>query len=215
MNRLRDRADFVHEVVVQVQATGGVDDDGVPAGQPRLRDAFAGHLHRVGAIAGVEDRNSDLPSERLQLGDGRRTGEVGRHEKRISSPPLQVERELPRGGRLARALQADHLDDRGPPFQAQFFLLPAEQAHELVPDDPRDLLGGRQLLHHLGAHGLLPHSRGEVPHDREGDVGLQEGQADLAERRVEVVLGQVPLALQLLEDPLDPISQRLEHVGLR
>ena len=47
------------------------------------------------------------------------------------------------------------------------------------------------------------------------DVGLEQGEADLAEGRVQVVLGQVPLAPQLLEDPLDPLSQPLEHVGLR
>ena len=69
-------------------------------------------------------------------------------------------------------------------------------------------------LHHL-ANGLLPNPRREVPDNRERHVGLQEGHPDLAQRGVEVVLGQMPLALELLEDPLDPLSQRLEHVGLR
>ena len=54
-------------------------------------------------------------------------------------------------------------------------------------------------------------ARGELPHDRQGHVGLEQREADLPQGRLEVVVGEVPLAAQLLEDSLHPIAETLEH----
>ena len=57
-------------------------------------------------------------------------------------------------------------------------------------------------------------SRMRVEHrldDHEVDVGLEEGEADLAQHLVDVGLAQRPLAAQPGEDPLEAIGKRLEH----
>ena len=89
--------------------------------------------------------------------------------------------------------------------------LSAEQADELIPDDPRDLLGGRELLHHLPADGLLLDALRELLDDGKRDIGLEQGEADLPESGFQVVLGQMPFAPQLLEDALNSVAQTLEH----
>ena len=70
---------------------------------------------------------------------------------------------------------------------------------------------GRQLLGDLGADGALAHPGRELPHDRQGHVGLEQREADLPQGRLEVVVGQVALAAQLLEDALHPVAETLEH----
>ena len=58
---------------------------------------------------------------------------------------------------------------------------------------------------------LLLDARGELAHDRQGHVGLEQREADLAQGGVEVVVGEVALAAQLLEDSVEPIAETFEH----
>ena len=52
--------------------------------------------------------------------------------------------------------------------------------------------------------------------DAEVDVGLEQGEADLAEDLVDVGLAEAALAAEALEDPVETVGQRLEHaVGQR
>ncbi len=90
-------------------------------------------------------------------------------------------------------------------------LLAAEDGRQLVPDDLDDLLGRRKGGQDLLPHGLLPHGGREVLDDGEVDVGLEERGPDLLERLVDVELGQVAFAAQLLEDTLQPVGKGFEH----
>jgi len=43
------------------------------------------------------------------------------------------------------------------------------------------------------------------------NVGLEQREADLAQRRVDLGLAEDTLASEGLEDPLEPFAERLEH----
>ncbi len=55
-------------------------------------------------------------------------------------------------------------------------------------------------LQHLGADGARAHLVGERAHHLERDVGLEQRAADLAQGRVDVLLGQRAAARELVED---------------
>ena len=64
----------------------------------------------------------------------------------------------------------------------------------------------------LAPTALLLDAGGEVPDDGQRDVGFEQRQPDLPQRRVEVIVGEVALAAELLEDALHPVAETLEHV---
>jgi hypothetical protein len=82
-------------------------------------------------------------------------------------------------------------------------------------DDLDDLLRGAQALRQVGADALLLDAGDQVLDDLEVDVGLEQGQADLAQDLVDLGLAQAAPAPQALEDPLEAIGQRIEHGGPR
>ncbi len=52
----------------------------------------------------------------------------------------------------------------------------------------------------------------ELTDDRDGDVGVEQGDPDLARNGVDVGLGQSTLAAKVLERRLEPVLQGVEHV---
>ena len=89
--------------------------------------------------------------------------------------------------------------------------LAAEQRHQLVAHDARDFLRRRELLRDLRPDRALLDLLGEVADDGQGHVGLEQGEPDLPEGLLEVVVGQVAFAPKLLEDTLHPLRQTFEH----
>ncbi len=61
MTALGDAPHLVHEVGVDGEATGGVDDHDVATDAPGFRDAVARHRYRVGGLA--EHRHAGLLAE--------------------------------------------------------------------------------------------------------------------------------------------------------
>src|SRR5690606_21280858 len=90
----------------------------------------------------------------------------------------------------------------------------AEYLDQLVVDDLDDLLGGIEGLGDLFAQGALADPAGELAHDGDGDVGIEEGTADLADRLVDVRLGQAAVAAQTLQRRCDAIGEVVEHEAL-
>ena len=102
---------------------------------------------------------------------------------------------------LARTLQPHHHDGhRRHGVEIDGAGLLAEHRDELIVDDLHDHLPGRHRLQHLGADGARAHLVGERAHHLERDVGLEQRTADLAQGRVDVLLGQRAAARQLVED---------------
>jgi hypothetical protein len=72
-------------------------------------------------------------------------------------------------------------------------------------DDLDDLLAGREARRDLGAHRPLPHLGHEVAHDAEVDVRLEQREADLAHRLLDVLLAQPSLPPQSVEGGAQPV----------
>jgi hypothetical protein len=118
------------------------------------------------------------------------------------------------GGRgLARALQARQQDDgRRPGRELEGLRLgPAEHLDHLVADHPEDGLVRGQAPEDVLAFRAGADPVHDLLRDLEVHVRLEEGQADLTERGLDLGLGEDPLAPEGLEDPLEPFAQRFEH----
>ncbi|MNQ65492.1 hypothetical protein D3C85_799480 [compost metagenome] len=191
-----DLLDLAHHLGVDVQATGGVDDDDVDELQLGLADRRLGDIHRLLAGIGGEEGDADVSGQGFQLFDGRRAVDVrGNHQHRLLLALLEEARQLADCGGLARALQAGHQDHRRRRgVQRQVLVGGAHQLHQLGLDDLHEGLAGGQALGHLGTDRAVLDLVDEVLHYRQGDVGLEQGHAHLAQGVLDVVLGQLGLA---------------------
>ena len=87
----------------------------------------------------------------------------------------------------------------------------AEQRGELVQNNADDVLRGGERVKHLGVKALLLAARHEVLDHAEVDVGLEQGEANLAHGDVDVILGETTLAAKLVKGVLETIGKRVEH----
>ena len=129
---------------------------------------------------------------------------------------LQAVREFGRGGRLARALQADEHDDVGNAAREDELRVgAAEQFGQLVEHNLHDVLRRRERIEHLSRQAAFLRARAELLHDLKVHVGLEQRQADLAHGGVDVVFGEAALAAQAGKDALQTLRQAFEHGNLR
>src|SRR5690606_2724706 len=177
---------------------GGVQDEYVHAALARRLEPRAGDLERRRADRAGVNLDADLVAELHELVDGGRAIDVGGHEHRLAAVLAQAKGELRRGRRLPGTLEADHHQDRWTGVELQVMPRAAEHLDELVVDDLDDLLAGIQAGEQVGADRALAHAGDEVLDDLEVDVGLEQGEADLTQRDVEVGLGDPGLAAQAL-----------------
>ena len=206
--------ELVHQLGVDVEPAGGVEDHDVAAGLRRLGDAARADLGRAAALLGV-DGHVHLRADHLQLLDRRGPLDVGRDEERLLRLLLaQVEAELRAGGRLARALEADHHHDgRTAVVPADLLVLAAaEQRDHLVVDDLDELVARRDAREARQPDRLLPDARDERVDHLERDVRLEERRPDLADPFLDVGFGQ-PSAGEAGEEPAESLGERVEHVG--
>ncbi len=82
----------------------------------------------------------------------------------------------------------------------------AEDVDEFVVDDFDDLLGGRERGGDFFADGAGADVLDELGDDGEVDVGLEEGEADLAEGVGDVLVGDGALAAEGLEGTLEFVA---------
>jgi hypothetical protein len=159
------------------------------------------------------DVDADLGAEDGELLYGRRALEVAGREE--DSPALVLEHEGQLGGarRLARALEAEEEDDALGIRPPQLEVLPriAEEADHAVVDDLGELLARADGLEDLLALGLLEGRVDEAPHDAKVYVGVEEGELDLLDRVLDVLLGDGRLAAQGPCYIAELLADLLEH----
>ena len=199
--RLGQATDLVHQRLIDGRPAGGVDDHDVA---PRLLgrgDASLRDLQHRRARRRAMDRDVELLAQRLELVCRGGTVRIRRNEHRPAALLGDVARELGRARRLARALQADEHDhDRRRPGEAEGAVAGAEDRGQLLVDDLDDLLAGVEALQHVSANRPLADARHEVLDDLVVDVGLEQGEANLAHRGIDVGLGDAAAAGQAAED---------------
>ncbi len=203
---------LLHHLLIDVGAPGGVDDDHGHAQALGLRDRVLGHLDRIALGEGGVDGHADPFAQHPQLLDGSGALQVAGDQHRLAALPLQVQRQLPGGGRLPGALQAGQHDHRGGGgSQVQRRGLLAEDRDELLVHDLDDLLTGVEGFGDLNAHGALADAADEGLDDLEVDVGLEQGEADLAQALVDLLLGQALGAPEAVEDGVESVLEGVEH----
>ena len=80
-------------------------------------------------------------------------------------------------------------------------------------DDADQRLAGRERTDDFLADRLGPDCGDEFLDDGQRDVGLEQGEAHLAQRVADVGLGEARFAAELLDDAAEPLGQVIEHVG--
>ena len=216
-----DLAQLAHQRVVDVEPAGGVEDDHVPPGLLGLGDRRpadghrrpAGDLPVRGGLGQVGvDGHADLLAERLELFDGGRSLQVGRGQHRVVALGDQHLRELAAGGRFARPLQAAHHDDRRRRLdEVDPGVHRAHQADQFLVDDLDHRLAGAEGLDHLAADRLLEDVLGELAHDLEVDVGIEEEIADLLHRLADVLFTDPAAPGEAPEHAAELVGQVVEH----
>ena len=78
-------------------------------------------------------------------------------------------------------------------------------------DDLHDLLRAGDRLDDLLADRALAHRRDELPHDLQVHIGLEQRDAHVAERFLEVGLGDARPPAQALESERELVGELLEH----
>ena len=215
IDRGGDRGDLGHERRVDRQATGGVDDDDVTDLAAGGGDAALGDVDDARPVRRPEDRDVEALAQGLELVRGVGSVRVGGDEDRPTAELHDVPGELGRGRRLARALQAGDEDHGRVALQVEDPVAGRQERHELLVDDPHDLLAGRQAGQDVGPDGPLADARDEVLDDLEVDVGLEQAEPDLAHRDVHVGLADPAPAGQVAEGLAQALAERVEHpVGL-
>ena len=220
---------LVHQVVVDVQPPGRIEDqrvdvlflrflERVAADLDRDADGLAvlGDLVRLGVEHDLRPAGQlvvDLVGDGLELLDRGRSLQVGGAEHDAAPALLEVPRELAAGCGLARALQPAHHDDGRPGADAHDARLAvaAEELDEPLMDDADHLLPGLEALGDLGAERVVEDGVAELVDDVDVDVGLEERRADVAHRLADVGFGDLALAGELAEDVVEPVGEPFEH----
>ncbi len=147
---------------------------------------------------------------------------AGRYTSQAATPTsipcssLRCRASLPRGGGLARALEAGHQDHRGSRLgEGQLAPGPAHERGELVGHHLHHLLPRVEGVEHVLAQRALLHIGGELLHHLEVHVGLEQRQAHLAHGLGHVVLGELAPGTDVAEGLLKPVGERVEHARLR
>ena len=81
----------------------------------------------------------------------------------------------------------------------------AQHLHQAVVGDLDHLVGRSDRADHRLAGGRFLGLGNELAHDRQGDVGLEQGHADLAQGLVDILLRQDALAAEAVKDAGEPI----------
>ena len=200
LHRRLDASELLHQLLVHVEPSGGVQEHQVVAVLLGVGDSRLGDVHRVG-LSHLEHGDVQLLAHHLQLLDGGGAVDVaGTQQGALALLALHETRQLGAVGGLARALKAHHHHHGGGlGGDGQLGAGAPHQIGELLIDDLDDLLGGREGLQYVGTHRLLGDLGNELLDHLIADVGLQQSQADLPHGLLHVGLRQTPLAAQLFE----------------
>jgi len=201
-DQVAQRDQFPHQRLVNLQPARGIEDQRVPVVGPGEGQRLAGDLEHIGRAGVRVHGQRRLFADRLQLLHRRRAIHIRRHQQRGAPLLVQQSAQLAAGGRLARAVQADHQHATGVAAQLQARIRRAEQLHQFVVDDLDDLLPGLNALDDLLPERLGPDALDEVARDLEVDVGLQQGLPHLPEGRAGVGLADLAQAPQIPKDLL-------------
>ena len=199
--RVAHAFELAHELVVDVQTTGGVDQHRVVTVVARLLACLARDVDRIGLGLGRIDRHVDLLGQLRQLFDCGRTVDVGRHQIRLATElRAQMQGELGGCRGLTGTVQThQHHDHRRRRRQVELGGRPTHELGELLIDDLDEVLLGSQAGEHFAAQRLAAHLVGEIANHVDVDVGLEQRQTHLADRVLDVLFGDLAVPAQTFD----------------
>ena len=214
LHRVLDGLQFHHQVVVDVQTAGGVDDDGVEALGPAPRRARPSHAppgpSSRAAYTFTPACSPTISSCWMAAG----TPDVGGHHHRVACPAASATRpSLPDVVVLPAPCRPSSSTTRG--FGASFVRppsVPAKSASSSSRTIFTTCCAGDRLREHRLVHRPVAHAIDERLDDVEVDVGLEQRQADFAQHVFDLRLGEAHLAPEGGEGVLDAGAERVEHV---
>ena len=193
--RFLDAPQLVHELFVDVEASGGIQDQNIIAVVPGMQDRLAGDLHRV-SLPHLKHRHAGLLADDLQLLDRSRTIDVTGCQQRTLAALLEIPGQLGTVGGLTGTLKAAHHNDGGDlRREGDPGVGGTHQFGQFVIDDLDDLLGGSQALEHFTAHGLFTHRCHKVLGDLVVDIRFQKCHTDFPHDLLDVTLLDLATAL--------------------
>ncbi len=204
-----DAGELAQEGVVEVEASGGIDDDGVPGDAGGLGKRGGGEGGGVfgGAVGG--DGDVEGAGERFELVDGGGALEVGGDEEGVAPVALEPGGEFGGGGGLPAALEAAEEDAEGGAGRKGRGI--AQEPDEFIVEDLHHLLAGRDALEDLGAEGAGLDRLDQFAGDLEMDIRFEEGHPELAAGVGDVGLGEFAEAAEIAEDVLEAVGELVEH----
>ena len=210
---LADRRQLLHQLLVDVQAACRVDDQHVVAGGAGLPQRPLGDLGRAALGALLVHLGAGPLAHGDELLD--RRGALGVAGGQSDALPL------PRRACLASFAQAVVLPEPcSPAIRITVGPEPAKARSRLAPPISSASSSltifttcwpGIEAVEDPRAQAALSHLRGELLDDLEVDVRLEQGEADLAHRAVDVGLGQLAARANAGERLLQAIGELVEH----
>ena len=208
-----DLGHFDHQGFVERRATGRVEHDNIEAAQTAGLHGAAGDLDR--RLAGDNRQNIDreLFAEAGKLFHRCGAPGIERGHQHFALHLLGEALGDFRGRRgFARTLQTDHQDrDGGDRFEINGRSVRAERVDKNVIDDLDHHLAGSNGFDNFGTDGAGAHLVGERADDIERNVRLDQGTTDLAQRSIDIRLGQRAAARERGEDTGELFGKTLEH----
>ncbi len=167
----------------------------------RVLERAARDVRRRFVGRGREEIRFRLRRDRLELLDRRRAVHVAGNDQDLLLLFPQQTGKLARGRGLAGALQARHQYHGGRlRGEVESDVGVAHQVGQFAMHDAHQRLTRSQAADHVLAERFLAHGRDEVLDHRHGAVGLEQRDPDLAQRVLNIGLGEAGLAAQRLDD---------------
>ena len=210
MNFLLDVPQLLHQVLVDVQASCGIEDDDVVAVVLGVFNGVFGDLHRADG-AHLKDGCIHLGTNYLQLFNRCRAVDVAGYQQWTVTLLAKHLGQFGRMGGFTGTLQAAHHDDGwnlGGKVDAA--VGGTHQLGQLVANNLDDLLGRSEAGKHLFADGFFSHILDKVFGNLVVDVRFQQGHSDLAHRVPDVVFGKLTFGAQLFKGLVELIGKSLE-----
>ena len=200
---LRHRLHFVHQLLVDVEASSRIEQQHIKALQLCGLHRALGDVDGLLPLHDRQGRDFGLRSERCKLLlRGRAVNVERRHQDLFALLRLQHLRDFRGRGGFTRALQTDHHDDRRRRNrQIQVALLRTQHLDERIVDDLDDLLAGSDRFQDRLANGLFGRLVHKFPNNWQGHVGFQQSDAHFAHCFADISLVQRTATTQAVKHP--------------
>ncbi len=202
-----------HQLFIDMQTTGGIDDEDVINASFRLFQRGASDVGRAVLRLGREVVGAHLRGEAFELQHGRRTANVSADEENPLALPLdQPSCQFGGRGRFARTLQTGQQDDHrrlGPQIDAGPGA--THQFDQLLVQDADEGLARREARGHLDADSLRLDGIDEAADDGKRYIRFQEGNPHFAQGFANILFRDAPAPAEAIQGAREPGRQIVEH----